>query len=252
MTAVSTVPSLTAAAFGFEQNGAVAGPPRGRVVRDDPERPDSGFAELYGSLPDAVDLEPWLSWCRRAAPPVLYLGVGAGRLAVPLARAGVQLVGVDAHPGMLAALERRTEGIQPVQALIEHLELGRSFDLVIAPSNVLDDRPRLRAAARHARHWVALELINPHWLAAGAGRGVRVQRLDRIEAEIEVDYAGGWTQQARTNLIWPEDVESFLEGAGLELQLMKAAEEAADLKSSPSFYVLACKELRSDQMPSTY
>src|SRR2546421_8826794 len=104
------------------------GPLASRRVRDDPERPDPGFAELYGSLPDAVDLEPWLSWCRRAAPPVLYLGVGAGRLAGPLGRAGGPLVGGDAHPGVLAALGSRPEGILPVQALIEHLELGRSFD----------------------------------------------------------------------------------------------------------------------------
>ena len=29
-----------------------------RFVRDDPEHPDAGFAELYASLPDATDLEP--------------------------------------------------------------------------------------------------------------------------------------------------------------------------------------------------
>jgi hypothetical protein len=153
---------------------------------------------------------------------------------------------------MLAALERRRAGIEAVYARIESLDLGRRFDLVIAPSNLLNVEPRLRAAARHSRRWVGLELINPHWLAAGAGGGVRVRRLDWNEAEIEVDYAGGWTQEARTALVWPEEVESFLESAGLELQLMQGAEEAADLESSPSFYVLACSELRSDQMPSTY
>src|SRR3981081_1482930 len=99
--------------------------------------------------------------------------LGAGRLAGPLGRAGIELVGVDAHPGMLAALERRTEGIRPVQALIEHLELGRNFDLVPPPPSVLTPARRRRPAPRHTRRWVALELINPHWLAAGAGRGVR-------------------------------------------------------------------------------
>jgi hypothetical protein len=153
---------------------------------------------------------------------------------------------------MLAVLERRRAAIESVHARIESLDLGRHFDLVIAPSNVLNVESRLRAAARHTQRWVGLELINPHWLAAGAGRGVRVRRLDRNEAEIEVDYAGGWTQQARTALVWPEEAESFLESAGLELQLIKGSEETADLEGSPSFYVLACRELRSDQMPSTY
>ncbi len=82
-----------------------------RLVRDDPDRPDPGLAELYASLPDAVELEPWLGWCREA-DRVLYLGVGAGRLAVPLVRAGVRLVGVDAHPGMIAHLQRRLPDLE--------------------------------------------------------------------------------------------------------------------------------------------
>ena len=60
-----------------------------RTVRDDPGDPDPGFADLYASLPDATDLEPWLGWCRQARGPVLYLGVGVGRLAVPLHMGGV-------------------------------------------------------------------------------------------------------------------------------------------------------------------
>ncbi|HYZ01713.1 MAG TPA: hypothetical protein VFA92_09475, partial [Candidatus Binatia bacterium] len=65
-----------------------------RVVRDDALQPDPGFAELYAALPVAADLEPWLSACLDAGGPVLYVGVGAGRLAVPLAASGVELVGV--------------------------------------------------------------------------------------------------------------------------------------------------------------
>jgi hypothetical protein len=55
------------------------------IVRDDPSSPDEGFAELYAQLPDASDLWPWLELAQEAAPPVLYLGIGTGRLAVPLA-----------------------------------------------------------------------------------------------------------------------------------------------------------------------
>ncbi|HYM97999.1 MAG TPA: hypothetical protein VET26_11915, partial [Candidatus Sulfotelmatobacter sp.] len=74
------------------------------TVRDDPHDPDPRFADLYASLPEADDLWPWLDWCLDADQPVLYLGVGAGRLAAPLHRAGIELVGVDAHPGMLEHL----------------------------------------------------------------------------------------------------------------------------------------------------
>src|SRR5690348_8465411 len=81
-------------------------------VRDDRLHPDPGFAELYAALPDAEDLSPWLEWCRAAKPPVLYLGIGTGRLATPLHSKGIELVGVDAHPGMLASLHARAPDIE--------------------------------------------------------------------------------------------------------------------------------------------
>jgi hypothetical protein len=214
-------------------------PHAARLVRDDPERPDPGFAELYASLPDATDLEPWLGWCRRAAPPVLYLGVGSGRLAVPLVRAGVSLVGVDAHPGMVAQIRWRLPQIELFQVLIERLELDRRFELVMAPSNILNTIARLKAAARHSSRWVAVELLNPHWLAAGASDGVRVHRMNRTFAKIDVDYPGGWKQEAEVALVWPEDVERLLEEAGLTLDVMRAAGPATDLHESSSFHVVA-------------
>jgi Methyltransferase domain len=222
-------------------------PPGGapRKVRDDPDAPDPAFAELYASLPDAEELDPWLGWCRQAAPPVLYLGAGAGRLAVPLQAAGVEIVGVDAHPGMLARLRSRRPEMELHRGLVEGLELGRRFDLVIAPSNILDTASRLAAAARHSRRRVAFELVNPHWLAAGAGPGVRVRRMTATESEIEVDYPGGWIQEALVRLMWPEAIEDSLAQAGLALELMVPSDAQGGLSSSPSFYVLARRKRRS-------
>ena len=105
---------------------------------DDPRHPDPAFAEAYARLPEATELEPWLTWCRAAAGPALYLGIGAGRLAAPLAAAGVELVGVDAHPGMLGAVARRLPGIELHQSLIESLPVeDASVDLVIS-NGVID------------------------------------------------------------------------------------------------------------------
>jgi SAM-dependent methyltransferase len=224
-----------------------------RTVRDDPENPDPGFAELYASLPDATDLEPWLGWCRAASGPVLYLGIGAGRIAVPLARAGVELVGVDLHPAMLERARERLPGVELVQARIEDLDLGRRFDLVIAPSSLLEGPERLRAAARHSRRLVGYEAMNPHWLLAGGHPGVRVVRAADNWAETEIDYPPpsrgrwpegsergmGWTQLARVRLTWPEGVEDLLGQAGLRLELMRGCEPEAGLSDSASYYVLA-------------
>lgn len=216
-----------------------------KFVRDDPARPDPGFAELYGSLPDAEELEPWLGWCRRVAGPVLYLGVGAGRLAVPLRAAGVELVGVDAHPGMLERLRARAPELELVHSRIESLDLGRAFELVIGPSGVLADAACLAAAARHSSRLVGLELMNPHWLLAGPHEGVRA-----VGQRLEVDYPGGFTQVAELDLRWPEEIEERLQQAGLELVRMNGR-DGLGLSESPTYYVLASKRLRSDQMPST-
>lgn len=209
------------------------------IVHDDPERPDPGFAELYSRLPEARDLEPWLSWAREAQGQVLYLGVGVGRLALPLERAGVRLVGVDAHPGMLEALAALGPEMKLVQARIEDLDLAERFPLVIAPSNILYTQQRLRGAARHlaAGGRVGIELANPHWLHSGPQPGVRVIELDSERAWIEVDYGGGYAQQAAFDLVWPEAVEDWLAKAGLGLVAMHGRGES--LEESSSFHVLA-------------
>jgi hypothetical protein len=217
------------------------------IVRDDPSVPDEGFAELYAQLPDATDLWPWLELAQAAAPPVLYLGIGTGRLAVPLAAAGIELVGVDSHPGMLTRLRRRLPGTELVQSRIEDLSLGRQFDLVIVPSNILCFVDRLRSAGNHvaADGSLAFELTNPYWLRAGASGGVRVQSFDGNGARFEVDYklpdGRTITQQAEIPLVWPEEVENWLAtAAGLKLRRMFARPDA-EIVDSPSFYVVSGK-----------
>ena len=211
----------------------------GRMVRDDPDDPDPGFAELYASFADATELEPWLGWCRAAGGPVLYLGIGAGRLAVPLAAAGVELVGVDAHPGMLALLRERLPGVELVESRVEDLDLGRRFPLVIAPSSMLVDGDRLAVAARHSSARVAMELMNPHWLLSGEHPSVRVLAAARDRVEIEIDYPGGWTHRSAGPVRWPEDIEAYLAGAGLAVEAMRGQDAGAGLTESPTYFVLA-------------
>lgn len=215
------------------------------LVRDDPVNPDPAFAQLYAALPDATDLWPWLDLARSVAGPVLYLGIGTGRIALPLQEAGTEVVGVDSHPAMLDRLRQRAPGMRLIQSRIETLSIDQRFELVIAPSNILYLVDRLRAAARHLSEngVVAIELANPHWLRSGAGDGVRVLAFDGNEALLDIDYGlpdgGVVTQRAEVALIWPEEVENWLAaGAGLKLQRMFGRPDA-DLIDSPSFYVVA-------------
>ncbi|HVH64079.1 MAG TPA: class I SAM-dependent methyltransferase, partial [Candidatus Dormibacteraeota bacterium] len=197
------------------------------LVRDDPLHPDPAFAQLYAALPDAIDLRPWLDLAQLATRRLLYLGIGTGRIAVPLQAAGIDIVGVDSHPAMLDRLRARAPGMRLIQSRIETLSLDERFDLVIAPSNVLYLVDRLRGAARHLgdNGLLAIELANPHWLRSGGGGGVRVLAFDSNEARLDIDYrlpdGGIITQRADVALVWPEEVENWLSaGAGLKLQRM--------------------------------
>jgi hypothetical protein len=182
-----------------------------------------------------------------ARPPVLYLGIGAGRLAFPLHAAGIQLIGVDSHPGMLERLKARLPDTELVRSRIETLDLGRRFDLIIVPSNILCLVERVRAASNHLADdgSLAFELTNPYWLQAGASPGVRVQAFDNNGARFEVDYVLPYgrtiTQEAEVPLVWPDQVENWLaNGAGLKLRRMFGRPDA-ELETAPSFYVVAGK-----------
>lgn len=209
------------------------------TVRDSPD--DEGFVEAYRALPDATDLEPWLGWARTARGPVLYFGPGTGRLAVPLWRAGVELLGVDAHPGMIAALRERLPEMPVIESRWQDLDLGERFDLVVGPSSALADVSALRAAARHARTGgrVGMELMNPHWLLDPRQRRVRHRELLDGRFEIEVPYLSGHVQLAEVELRWPEAIEDHLAAAGLEIVRMAGAGD--DLATSPTYFVLARK-----------
>ena len=178
--------------------------------------------------------------------PVLYLGIGTGRIAVPLHRAGIELVGVDAHPGMLEHLRKRDAGIHAHQSLIANLALERKFDLVIGPSSILAEDENLAAAVRHVRPRgrVGMELMNPHWLSSDRHEGVRLRRRPDGSSEMEVDYTlpdGSVVVQVVDDMRMspaPEDTEQRLDRFGLSLVWMGAKEDH-DLEDSPSYFVLA-------------
>ena len=61
------------------------------------------IARLYDpwSVSVVEDVPFYLEQARRSGGPVLELGVGTGRLAIPIAADGIRVIGVDASEGML-------------------------------------------------------------------------------------------------------------------------------------------------------
>lgn len=55
------------------------------------------------------DVAFYVEEAREARPPVVELGVGTGRIAVPIAAEGIDVVGVDSSAGMLDVCRQRAE-----------------------------------------------------------------------------------------------------------------------------------------------
>ena len=137
---------------------------------------------------------------------VLDAGCGTGRVAIELARRGVEVLGVDADPDMLERARRRAPSQEWVVADLATLDLARTFDVVVLAGNVLpfvepDDR-------RSAVERCAVHLRPGGWFVAGASLQPgwpTVEELDRwtVDAGLEpaARYAGWdgepWTSGAR-------------------------------------------------------
>lgn len=83
-----------------------------------------------------VDVHGEASLVRSFGPAsVLDAGCGTGRVAVELARQGIE-VGVDADVSMIAEARRLAPGLSWVHEDLARLDLGRTFDVVVLAGNV--------------------------------------------------------------------------------------------------------------------
>lgn len=96
---------------------------------------------------------------------VLVVGVGTGRVAVPLLQAGFEVWGIDSSVEMLARARDKVEifgeQVRLVEGDVRALHLGRSFSLVIVP---LDTFAMLESQRDQV---CALERIRAHLLPEG-------------------------------------------------------------------------------------
>ena len=96
------------------------------------------------------------TWCRPTRPrSVLDAGCGTGRVAVELARRGVDVVGVDSDPDMIDAARAKSPDLRWILADLAELALPDRFDVVVLAGNVVpyvDADRRAAAVTACARH----------------------------------------------------------------------------------------------------
>ncbi|MEJ7809587.1 MAG: class I SAM-dependent methyltransferase [Gemmatimonadaceae bacterium] len=87
------------------------------------------------------DLPFWVERSTRSGGPVLELACGTGRVAIPIARAGLAVTGLDSSAAMLrearAKGERAGVSVEWVEGDMRAFDVGRRFALVILLGNAL-------------------------------------------------------------------------------------------------------------------
>jgi SAM-dependent methyltransferase len=122
---------------------------------------------------------------------VLDAGCGTGRVAIELARRGVDVVGVDVSPALLETARSLAPDLEWIEHDLSTLDLGRSFDLVVMAGNVPLFTPagtQRALVAGCARH------VAPHGALVAGFQLQRGYSVDQYDADCE---AAGLAQAER-------------------------------------------------------
>ena len=205
------------------------------------------IAALYDPWSRSVteDVDFYVAQARKAGGPVVELGVGTGRIAVPVAKTGVRVIGIDDSEGMLALCRSRAEGAG-VSDLVE-LRLGdlrrppvlERVSLVTCPFRALlhlaSDEERLDALRSVYRLLIPLgrfvfdvfapsmedvEETNGRWLEREPGIWERADW--DLKQRVLTLAVRGENGETAMRLSWcsPEEWRALLERAGFEVEAM--------------------------------
>jgi SAM-dependent methyltransferase len=184
------------------------------------------YDAMSASIPGGDDVAFYRSLAEQAGGPVVELGCGTGRVAIPLAEAGFDVTGIDRSAGMLARARMKTEALPPdvggrlrfIEGDFEHGIVGDTYGLAFAAARVFmfvlepDDQLRLLAALRDRLRpggLMAIDVFDPRFDLIGpdappfrsdrgtflnpeTGRPVRLTVLDRSNDPVRQRFTEHW------------------------------------------------------------
>ena len=155
-----------------------------------------GYAARFDALAaSGADVHGEATFVESLVPPgarVLDAGCGTGRVAIRLAERGRATVGVDLDPSMLAVARDRAPGLRWVEADLSSLDLGETFDLVVAAGNVVPlvaEGTEAPTVARLAAHVAAGGLLV-------AGFGLDREHLPPAATTLDLTDYDSWCSAA--------------------------------------------------------
>jgi SAM-dependent methyltransferase len=203
------------------------------------------IAALYDPWSRSVteDVDFYVAEARKAGGPVVELGVGTGRIAIPTAQAGIRVIGIDSSSRMLALCRQRAEeaGVAELIDLREGDLQGPSVDervpLVTSPFRSLLHLPT--DAARRKSMAAVHEVLEPggrfvfdvftpsredvaethgRWLEREKGIWERAEwNIAERTLDLSVKGAAGTTTM-RLAWVSPDEWRKLLEGVGFAVE----------------------------------
>lgn len=213
--------------------------------------------ELYDEAARGIpgDIEFYRDLAVASGGPVVELGAGTGRIAIPTAAAGVPVIGIDRSPAMLAVARARAEAagvatrLRLVEGDMRSFTVAAPVPLVTIPFRAFlhnledaDQAATLYACHRALRPGgrLALNVFNPdlsiiqRWMGKSARHYEPFDAGGRIEAHHEFRPAarivtsrlrwreGGRTRRGTLTLryVTREEMEALLAAAGFRVEAL--------------------------------
>lgn len=213
-------------------------------------------ANIYDGLNTFLsDLQFYKKWLpKNKEAKILELCCGTGRLTVPIAKAGYNICGVDYTPSMLeqAKVKASEAGLEInfIEADIRSLNLQEKFDFIFIPFNSIhhlykneDLFKAFNGVKNHLKEGdlFLLDCFNPNiqYIVEGEkeqrkiaeyttedGRAVLIKQTMRYESATQINriewhyFINGEfhsIQNLDMRLFFPQELDSYLEGAGFEI-----------------------------------
>ena len=215
----------------------------------DPTEYGTKFADEYDATYEGVfDTEGAVACVADLAGdgPVLELGIGTGRLALPLAAKGVEVHGVDASAEMVDQLRTKPGGAEMNVVIgdFASARIDREFSLVLLAINTIYALPDQDAqvatfenAARHLRPGglFVVEAWVPDLSRFDRGQGVWARKVSGDRVSVEVAWLDAPAQMMRTTQLqftdgdvrlypanhryaWPSELDLMARLAGMRLR----------------------------------
>ena len=221
-----------------------------------------------------------LALAKKLGGRVLELGCGTGRVTIPLAQNGLDIVGIDVVPGMIERAKLKSKGlpIEWVLADARTFQLGRKFRLIFESGSVFHHmltRPDQEAYLARVREHLedngqlVINLFFPHpnrlvstemeedWFSVQSsdGREIRVSGIDRYDELRQIRTETAYRRWTGANdqeilrvaplslrYVFPQEMEALLHYNGFEIVELFGDADCSPLTNESRAMIYVCKK----------